>query len=76
MTVWFNLDGIDFAVTGERVKGYVKQLDRFEVKSVYVRSPSQNIKVALGEGFATRIRAAALKTAQNPVPIPYDVKGA
>ena len=73
MTVWFALDGVDLAVTGDHVKGITRVLDRFIVKRVYVRSPAQNIKSLLKEGFAKRLAASALETAQHPVPIPYDL---
>jgi hypothetical protein len=74
MTVWFDLDGIDFAVTGEIVKGYISMFDRFEVKGVRVRSEAQNIKYILAEGFARKLAAAALETAKHPIPIPYDLR--
>jgi hypothetical protein len=75
MTVWFEIDGIDLAVTGEHVKGYTSALDQFRISRVCVRGPSQNIKAALKEGFLKRVVARAVVTARHPVPIPYDVKG-
>ena len=75
MTLWLDLDGIDLAVTGEIVKGYLAMFDRFEVRGVRVRSPAQNIKELLTEGFSKRLTAAALSEAQHPhpIPFPYDV---
>ena len=75
MTLWIELDGVDFAVTGERVRGYVESLDTFAVKKVCVWSPAANIKEILKEGFAKRLTAAALAEAQHPhpIPFPYDV---
>ena len=75
MTLWFSLEGIDFAITGEIVKGYLAMFDRFEVRGVRVRSPAQNVKEILKEGFAKRLTAAALAEAQrpHPIPFPYDV---
>ena len=75
MTLWLELDGVDLAVTGEIVKGYLSMFDRFEVRGVRVRSPAQNVKEILKEGFAKRLTAAALVEAQHPAPIPfpYDV---
>ena len=73
MTVWFCLDEVDFAVTGERIKGYTPVLDRFEVKGVRVRGPSQDIANMLDKGFAKRLAAAALQTAQHPIAFPYDL---
>ena len=70
MTVWIELDGIDFAVTGEYSKGYTISNDRFNVKRVCLRGPSQNIKAALDEGFLKRLAARAAVMARFPVPLP------
>jgi len=75
MTVWFALEGIDFAVTGEYTKGYMIAADRFKVKHVCARGPSQDIKAALSEHFMKRITTSAAAMARHPIPIPYDMKG-
>lgn len=73
MTLWFELEGVDFAVTGERERGYVPALDKFVVRRVCVRGAAQNIRAFLSEKGMERIRLAALAMAQHPVPIPYDL---
>jgi len=70
MTVWIELDGIDFAVTGEYSKGYTISTDPFIAKRVCLRGPLQNIKAALDEGFLKRLAARAAVMARFPVPIP------
>lgn len=73
MTTWFALEGVDFAVTGELVKGITPALDRFEVKSVRVRGAGQDVKGMLRDSFERRLTARALQEAQHPMPFAYDV---
>jgi hypothetical protein len=64
VTVWFDLDGIAFTVSG------VKHAEGFDIASVHVQGNAANIRKLLSGPALERIEEAAAETAIDPIDFP------